>query len=120
MHALQIPYSLLYGAACKNRLSRVIYRFCFRCRCFRCRHVLLLVLSSITFSTAARHFLKGTDEKVCRGGKGAPVLPEIIAGSAAGLDLLYGGPVRECYAAPLFVVMLPPLLRGLMVRYDGC
>ena len=40
--------------------------------------------------------------------------------SAAGLDLLYGGPVRECYAAPLFVVMLPPLLRGLMVRYDGC
>ena len=31
-----------------------------------------------------------------------------------------GGPVRECYAAPLFVVMLPPLLRGLMVRYDGC
>ena len=80
MHALQIPYSLLYGAACKNRLSRVIYRFCFRCRCFRCRHVLLLVLSSITFSTAARHFLKGTDEKVCRGGKGAPVLPEIIGG----------------------------------------
>ena len=40
--------------------------------------------------------------------------------SAAGLDLLCGGPVRECYAAPLFVVMLPPLLRGLMVRYDGC
>ena len=43
-----------------------------------------------------------------------------LPGSAAGLDLLYGGPVRECYAAPLFVVMLPPLLRGLMVRYDGC
>ena len=45
-----------------------------------------MVLSSITFSTAARHFLKGTDEKVCRGGvvgrweKGAPVLPEIIGG----------------------------------------
>ena len=40
--------------------------------------------------------------------------------SAAGLDLLYAGPECECYAAPLFVVMLPPLLRGLMVRYDGC
>ena len=33
---------------------------------------------------------------------------------------LYAGPERGCYAAPLFVVMLPPLLRGLMVRYDGC
>ena len=48
-----------------------------------------------------------------------PAMPQPMA-SAAGLDLLYGGPVRECYAAPLFVVMLPPLLRGLMVRYDGC
>ena len=45
---------------------------------------------------------------------------KVFSYSAAGLGLLYGGPLRQCYAGPLLVATVPPLLRGLMARYRGC
>ena len=66
------------------------------------------------------------DAVVCKAARSASAVLAAVGrsvgiGARAGAGfVVYGGPVRECYAAPLFVVMLPPLLRGLMVRYDGC